>query len=121
MGISPSRSGQATGSARSASRGGRGGRGVLCQDDERPRPGSTARAPFSANSLRPGRGESCGAAREGAPLSTARRILRRMAPRSEIIQVAGREVTVTHPDKVFFPAQIGGERTVGGGNRDQDR
>src|SRR5450759_6259 len=101
IGISPSRSGQATGSARSASR---GGRGVLCQDDERPRPGSTARAPFSANSLRPGRGESCGAAREGAPLSTARRILRRMAPRSEIIQVAGREVTVTNPDKVFFPA-----------------
>ncbi len=27
-----------------------------------------------------------------------------MAPRSEVIQVAGRDVTVTNPDKVFFPA-----------------
>src|SRR5665811_544241 len=57
----------------------------------------------------------------GSPPSTAPRILRRMAPRSEIIHVAGREVTVTNPDKVFFPAQIGGERTVGVGDRDQDR
>jgi DNA ligase D-like protein (predicted polymerase) len=27
-----------------------------------------------------------------------------MAPRSELLQVAGREVTISNPDKVFFPA-----------------
>ena len=34
-----------------------------------------------------------------------------MASRSEILQVAGREVTVTNPDKVFFPEASGGPIT----------
>ncbi len=34
-----------------------------------------------------------------------------MPPRSEILRVAGREVTVTNPDKVFFPDADGGPVT----------
>ncbi len=44
----------------------------------------------------------------GTPPSTGPRVLGRMAPRSEVIHVAWREVTVTNPDKVF-PTQSGGD------------
>ena len=43
--------------------------------------------------------------------STGTAILGGMASRSEILQVAGREVTVTNPDKVFFPEASGGPIT----------
>ncbi len=35
-----------------------------------------------------------------------------MAPRSEVIHVAGRDVTVTNPDKVFFAARDAVERAI---------
>jgi len=38
-------------------------------------------------------------------------MLRAMPPRPEILTVAGREVTVTNPDKVFFPEAAGGPIT----------
>jgi hypothetical protein len=38
-------------------------------------------------------------------------MLGRMAPRSEVIHVAGRDVTVTNPDKVFFPGAGGDEES----------
>ena len=38
-------------------------------------------------------------------------MLRAMPPRPEILTVAGREVTLTNPDKVFFPEAAGGPIT----------
>jgi bifunctional non-homologous end joining protein LigD len=46
-----------------------------------------------------------------APTSTRPRILRSMPSRSEILTVAGREVAVSNPDKVFFPDAAGGPIT----------
>ncbi len=34
-----------------------------------------------------------------------------MAPRPEIVTVAGRDVTVTNPDKIYFPDAAGGPIT----------
>ncbi len=50
-------------------------------------------------------------ARRPGPASTRPRILRSMPPRPEILTIAGREVTVSNPDKVFFPEAAGGPIT----------
>src|SRR3990172_9231041 len=67
--------------------------GLRCWATKPPYPSDEPAAPEStAGPRRPGRGHG----RRGGMVS-------RMPPQPEVLTVAGREVSITNPDKVFFP------------------
>ena len=82
----------------------------MCGDAVIPVP-AAERAHGARVARRPGgRPPVVASAPDRLPLDTAS-YPRAMPPRSEILDVAGREVTVTNPDKVFFPDAAGGPIT----------